>query len=212
MPSEYALPVRYVLYTHYPEGDDFNQWKSGTVLPDLAGVKFLVRHLGGLRGLLAWPGYEGVLVLYYSPGLHECLDGIAHHESLEALERNCTELQFAKAVQDHFESVLNREYRELLPRLRFFTALDLYQVFGRITNSDIADRLKTSMVGDTKGIRYDSPKIIEAIVRLRLLGSGVPVFRVDYDVLFRGEENYNKKNLEFSSTLSSICRRSVISA
>jgi hypothetical protein len=204
MSTEYPLHVRYVLYTHYPEGNDFNQYRDyGTSPSELPGVRFLVKHLSGLHGLLTWPGYEGVLVLFYSPGLDECLDGIANHLSIARLKTTCKELEFVKTVHDYVDGVMSEEYKELLPRLRFFTALDLHNVFGRITNSDIADRLKTWMIGDTKGLRYDSPKIIEAIVRLRLLGSGVPVFRVDHDVLFRGEENWDKKNLEFSSTIGS---------
>ena len=209
MNADYALPVRYVLYTHYPEthhpeGNDFIHYRDHGVMPrDLPGVRFLVKHLAGLRGLLTWPGYEGVLVLFYSPGLGECLEGIANHVPIKSLRNTFRELEFGKAVADHLHSVISHEYPELVPRLRFFTANDLHKVFGRITNSDIADRLKVWMVGDTKGLRYDSPKIIEAIVRLRLLGSGVPVFRVDHDVLFRGEENWDKKNLEFSSTIGS---------
>jgi hypothetical protein len=204
MTAEYPLPIYYVLYTHYPELDDFNQYaKYGTPPGDLPGVDFLVQHLSGLRGLLTWPGYEGLLVLFYAPGLAECLRGIANQQTREQLIDTCKELEFADAVHKYIDGVMKQDYEELLPRLRFFTALDLHQVFGRITNSKIADRLKPRMVGDTKGLRYDSPKIIEAIVRLRLLGSGVPVFRVDYDVLLRGEENWDKKNLEFSSTIGS---------
>ena len=197
------LPIRYVLYTHYAEGNDFNDYSANkTLVGELSGVCFLVRHLSGLRGLLTWPGYEGMLVLFYAPGLDECLEGIANHKTLQELE-TCKRLAFAKAVHDYVDAIMNERYPDLLPRLRFVTALDLYRVFGRIRNSDIADRLRTWMVGDTKAMTYDSPKIVEAIVRLRLLGSGVPVFRVDHDVLLRGDENCDKKNLEFSSTVGS---------
>jgi len=198
------LSVRYVLYTHYPEGSDWEKYKELETPPDkLEGVQFLVRHLSGLRGLLTWPGYEGFLVLFYSPGLSECLEGIEEQQSIEELQETCKALEFAKTVHDYLNDLMRTEYQELLPRLRFITAIDLHKIFGRITNSAFADRLKGWMVGDTEGIRYDSPKIVEAIVRLRLLGSGVPVFRVDYDVLLRDKDNRDKKNLEFSSTIGS---------
>lgn len=204
MKPQYPLPVRYVLYTHYPHDNDWSEYRLRKTKPDkLEGVQFLVTHLSGLQGLLTWPGYEGLLVLFYAPGLAECLAGIAEHRSIEELERTCPALTFAKSVHNHIEGLLDTKYQELRSRLRFVTALDLHKIFGRITNSEIADRLRDWIVGDTGGMRYDSPKIVEAIVRLRLLGSGVPVFRVDYDVLLRGDENWNKKNLEFSSTVGS---------
>jgi hypothetical protein len=204
MKPEYPLPVRYVLYTHYSEGNDWKDYDSRNISPHkLDGVQYLVKHLSNLSGLLTWPGYEGLLVLFYAPGLHECLTGIAEHKPIEELQKTCKKLKFAKAVDDYLKDLMKQRYKDLLPRLRFITAIDLHGIFGRITNSEIADRLKAWIVGDTEGMRYDSPKIVEAIVRLRLLGSGVPVFRVDHDVLFRGEENWNKKNLEFSSTIGS---------
>lgn len=202
MLTEYPVSVRYVLYTHYPEGNDFREYRDNkTPTPELSGVKFLVDHLKGLRGLLTWPGYEGLLVLFYSPGLAECLAGIGAQTDVKVLEETCDELRFAKAVRDYLDEKMRQEFKELRPRLRFITALDLHRVFGRVTT--IGGFLQTWMVGDTEGIRYDSPKIVEAIVRLRLLGSGIPVFRVDHDVLFRGDENRHKKNLEFSSTIGS---------
>src|SRR5712692_10435737 len=142
----------------------------------------------------------------YAPGLAKCLDGIASRKSKEYLEQNCEELEFARAVDSYLQDLMKAEYKELVPRLRFVTALDLHKVFGRITNSELAGYLKVWIVGDAGRGTYDSPKIVEAIVRLRLLGSGVPVFRVDHDVLFRKEKNWGKKNLEFSSTIGSCVR------
>ena len=47
-------------------------------------------------------------------------------------------------------------------------------------------------IGDTSDIHYSTPKIVRAIVRLRLLGNGVPVFRVDWDVLFSEKTAVNQ--------------------
>lgn len=206
MTTENPTPVKYVLYSHYPEGSDLEHYRRGTSPDQLEGVQYLVRHFRGLRGMLTWPGYEGLLVLFYAPGFAKCLDGIANGKSAKDLVRDHEELRFARAVDDYVQEVMKKDFKETVPRLRFITALDLHKVFGRMKNSNVAQWLRSWIVGDvgdSEGVRYDSPKIVEAIVRLRLLGTGVPVFRVDHDVLFRREENWDKKNLEFSSTIGS---------
>ncbi len=205
MNSQESLPVRYVLYSHYPEDKDFeihrNENKKTHQLP---GVQALVSHFKNLTGLLNWPGYEGLLVLFYAPGLSNCLEGIANRKSETELVQSTEKLRFARAVETYLLELVKKDYVELSRRFRFVTALDLYRVFRRINNSEIAGNLQAWIVGeDPEALRYDSPKIIEAIVRLRLLGSGIPVFRVDHDVLFRRVENQDKKNLEFSSTIGS---------
>ncbi|MFH2057143.1 MAG: hypothetical protein ABIJ61_14390, partial [bacterium] len=63
-------------------------------------------------------------------------------------------------------------------------SLDLQVILGRV-NIIFAEKFRTYFVGPAKGIRYDTPKIVEAILRLRLLGNGVPVLRLDHDVIFR---------------------------
>jgi hypothetical protein len=205
MVTEDPIPVRYVLYSHYPEGNDFKDYSSGKNPSELTRVKLLVKHLTGLRGLLTWPGYEGLLVLFYAPGFAKCLEGIARGEDEITLVRTYQELEFARAVETYLNRLLGEKYRELLPRFRFITPLDLQRIFGRMNRKmwKITEQLQSWFVGRGEGVKYDSPKTVEAIVRLRLLGSGIPVFRVDQDVLFREKENWMKKNLEFSSTIGS---------
>ncbi|MGH9967757.1 MAG: hypothetical protein ACREBG_07955 [Pyrinomonadaceae bacterium] len=206
MSTKYPLPVRYVLYSHYPEGRDYERYCEGEAdVSKLDGVKYLVSHLAGLSGLLTWTGFEGLLVLFYSPGFAKVLEGIESREDEGALLRY-KELEFAKAVETYLKSELKKDYDSLLPRFRFVTALDLQRIFGRMYMKNITQPLRSWFFGqgeDEGGMKYDSPKTVEAIVRVRLLGSGIPVFRLDYDVLFRGAENSEKKNLEFSSTIGS---------
>jgi len=199
MTTQYPIPVRYVLYSHYPEGKDFDSYKPEKGPAELERVKSLVQHLPGLRGLLTWPGYEGLLVLFYAPGFAECLDGIAEGKDEETL-LEIPRLRFASAVQTYLKQLLEKD-RVFAPRLRFVTPLDLQKIFGRMKDWKMTDQLRSWFVGSREGGKYDSPKTVEAIVRLRLLGSGIPVFRLDHDVLFRGEDNWDKKNLEFSSTI-----------
>jgi hypothetical protein len=214
MSSPPPPPVKYVLYSHYNayEKEDFEAYKAQKDeeknVSKLKGVRFLVRHLAGLSGLLTWPGYEGLLVLFYAPGFAKALEGIGRQEDEATLLRH-PELEFAKAVEIYLKSKLKKDYKKLLPRFRFVTPLDLQRIFGRMYMKNITQPLRSWFFGqaDDEGegkaerMKYDSPKTVEAIVRLRLLGSGIPVFRLDHDVLFRGTENSRKKNLEFSSTI-----------
>ena len=185
---EAKLPVKYVLYAHYAnqEREDFKAWNDGRGTPakELKGVSFLLSRFRSLRSLLTSPGYEGLVVLFYAPGLTECFDGIG--ERREDLLKIHEPLRFAEAVSACVTEAL-RESSGLGPRLRFVTALDLYDIFQGVNALD-ADQLRWWFIGGTSEIDYDSPKIVEAIVRLRLLGNGVPVFRLDWDALFSGTD------------------------
>jgi hypothetical protein len=83
------IPVKYVLYTHYAnkEKQDFKCWNDGKGKPpaELDGIKFLISSVEELGDLLTSPGYEGLVVLFYAPGLAECLDGIEEGLSRDQL-------------------------------------------------------------------------------------------------------------------------------
>ncbi len=87
--------------------------------------------------------------------------------------------EFAKCVRGSLQDA------GLAGRIRFITSLDLQVILGRV-NALFSEKFKTYFVGAAQGIRYDTPKIVEAILRLRLLGNGVPILRLDHDVIFRG--------------------------
>jgi hypothetical protein len=187
------VPVKYVLYSHYAyqEADDFKDWKEHkTPCHQLKGVRYLVSHLKDLERLLTSPAYEGLLVLFYSPGFADSLDGIARSRAKDDLLHENEQIRFASEVSNHLSGVLRR-YSQLSERVRFVTPIDLYDIFGRMQWSK-KNNLRWWFVG--RKPTYDSPKIIEAIVRLRLLGTGVPVFRLDWDVLFR-RDNTNTPDL-----------------
>jgi hypothetical protein len=203
-----SIPVKYVLYSHFGhphETKDLEAWdhgkKEGTPCAELESVKFLVGHLIGLRQLLTHPAYEGILVLFFASGFAECLDGIAQgKKTRDELLAKCEKLEFADAVGRYVGSVLQTD-PEMASRLRFVTPLDLYDIFGRM-NWTVAQNLRWWFIGKSSTIRYDSPKIVESIVRLRLLGTGVPVFRLDYDVLFRDKENKALADLGMFGTVA----------
>ncbi len=188
--KHYTTPVRYVLYSHYGKDDGSDRrayvesGKDRSCIPDLPGVKYLVSHFRGLRELLTAPGHEGALVLFYAPGYREFLDGEARGRDPDALLQGEPALQFARDVQDHVRQELDRA--QLADRVRFITPLDFHVMLGRV-NAKFADKFTSLLVGDAEGTRYDVPKVPEAVLRLRMLGSGVPVLRLDHDVIFRGD-------------------------
>jgi hypothetical protein len=203
-----SIPVKYVLYSHfgYREAEDLKAWANGKGTPcdKLDGVIFLAEHLTGLRELLTSPAYEGVLVLFFAPGFAECLDGIAQGKKRDELLTEYEKLRFADAVGRYVGTIL-KQHGDLASRLRFVTPLDLYGIFGRM-NWAVAKDLRWWFIGKSAAIRYDSPKIVEAVVRLRLLGTGVPIFRLDYDVLFRGDDNKKLADLGMFKTVASCLR------
>lgn len=198
--------------------DWFKDWHK------LEGIQYLIQHFKELNNLLSSPAYEGLLVVFYAPGFPEFLNYMAKPEYRDALpaldavgeliekeqrkkhkEKEKQEeeiekykvavhkLEFAEAAKEYVAQEAQK-YGELASRLRFITPLDLYDVFGQVNWAE-AERLRWWFMGRTNDIRYDVPKIVEAIVRLRLLGTGLPVFRLDYDVLFRGCERDQGKGL-----------------
>jgi len=203
---EPSASIKYVLYTHYNnnEAKDFEAWASGTPCEKLKGVRFLTEHLKGLRELLTSPAYEGILVMFYAHGFSDCLDGIAAGKRRDELLNQNDRVRFAAEVSKSIVAIL-KNYGELHIRVRVVTPIDLYDIFGRM-NWSIAKDLRWWFIGKSQAIRYDTPKIVEAIVRLRLLGSGVPVFRLDYDVLFRGNENKDLPDLGLFKTVASCLR------
>jgi hypothetical protein len=179
------FPIRHVLYCHYGafEKDDFAEHGKGCPAAALPGVKHLQNHLQSLKELLTTPGHEGMLVIfYYAAGLPELVQGIEARLDKEQLLERWDCLRFAAGVADEVRKILAE--RGLADRVRFLTPVDLLVILGK-AHSTRAQDFHKYLIGSSDGIRYDTPKIVESIIRLRLLGNGVPVLRVDYDVPFR---------------------------
>jgi hypothetical protein len=199
MDKEKEASVKYVLYSHYSlhEKEDFDVYKKkkGRVKAnDLKGVSNLISYFRGLKELLSAPGHEGLLMLFYAKGFEQFLDAKGPRVSQKdqkVLIRSSMELRFAATVAKLVYSELVKA--KLADRIRFITALDLGIIIGRV-NEIFSGKFRMYFVGSERGIRYDSPKLVEAILRLRGLGNGVPVLRIDQDVIF-GDENKSKGDL-----------------
>lgn len=178
------VTVKYVLYSHYGayEQSDSVKFKNGTAIEDLEGIMHLEKHFRALKELLTTPGHEGLLVIFYAPGFAEFLSGIARGNTIENLIQKDPDLKFADAFSNCVQSKLKDA--KLSSRVRFVTSIDLEVIFGQV-HAIFAENFKKLFMGPAAGLRYDSSKIPEAILRLRLIGNGVPVLRLDHDVLFR---------------------------
>src|SRR6185295_13616273 len=190
--SNDTFPVTYVLYSHFSEKEaaDFTAFQKAKqdglegerldqFMHTLGGIKTLTSYFRGLKELLETPGHEGIVLLFYASGIEELLDNLSKTKA--ELIRDHPKLQFASRFGATFLAAAKAQ--QLERRVRMITAVDLHDILGRIS-PDIAQKAHVNVVGPEAGIRYDVPKIPEAVVRLRSLGHGVPVLRLDQDVLF----------------------------
>ena len=206
------LPIKYVLYTHYShpaQQAEFNRWQqelgaNPEAVRELEVYRFLARHFRGLWELLGSSAYEGLLVIFFDPGFAACLEGIAQKRTRDELQNSIPALRFAEVFRAAMDEDM-RKHGRLRERVRIVTPLDLSDIFGRMDWTK-AEKLRWWFIGPTTSIRYDTPKIVEAIVRVRLFGSGVPVFRLDWDVLFQGEDDKEVVDLGLFKATASCLR------
>jgi hypothetical protein len=175
--------IQFILFSHYylEEDKDFEDHRKG-IAPPFRGVEALERFLPMLRDLLCGRAKKGILVLFYSHGWTKALrqlqrGGFLDQEAREAIDFGPI---FAAALR---AKLRERGFGDLSHRLRIVTAKNLLDFFSG-TQWDIAKNLDEWLVGESVKLSYDSPKLVDAVVRLRAIDSGVPVFRVDQDVLF----------------------------
>jgi len=181
-------PVKYAVFSHYStdESADFEAFKNRKPESGWPGFQKLVSRLDYLKLLLESSGLEGMLVLFYAPGYQYFLKSLAHADDSSAWKTDADVEESGKLTfAAEFQGKVMRELacRSLTYRIRFLIASDLGVILGRV-NAPAAEQFFNFFVGALAGIRYDAPKVLEAIVRLRLLGGGIPVFRADQDVLF----------------------------
>ena len=77
-----------------------------------------------------------------------------------------------------------------IPRVRLVTAKDLYPIVNNLRGDKLgheATRLRRFLVSEDEGVRYDTAKVVEALIRIRHVGSGIPVIRIDWDALLNQE-------------------------
>lgn len=215
--------IHYVLYVHFNEKkekdlekvkgklagldwDSFNNSKTKNYFfenIELDCIKRINRFKDDLKELLQKGQEGGVLILFYDAGLRDLLENIHpvkfdydkdSKDSKEEIKKNLfnqyENLKFGKVVGELIKKFAKDGLED---NIKILTSLDMVDIFTEM--SDVQE-LRDFFIGEPGNIGYDSPKIVDAIVRLRLLGSSIPVFRLDQDVLFPCEDEDIKKSYE----------------
>jgi hypothetical protein len=145
-----------------------------------------------IKNLLETKGKEGLLILFIDTGLQELLSMIHPiQRELGRFEAKQAKKELKKDFRKRSKNLrkgANRALsleKKLESNVRVLTALDLVDIFGEMYD---VENLKGFILGVHSEIRYDTPKFIEAIVRLRMIGSRVPVLRLDRDVIIPPEK------------------------
>jgi hypothetical protein len=176
---------KFVLYCHVVRDDERN----------------LLRIRKDIQQLLA--NNEGLLVLFIDEGLPDLL------RMIHPIKRELSRSEAKKEKQKLKDDLRNRSKslqegerfggnleRQLGSDVRVLTALDLVDIFGEMST---VEDLKKFLIGMKSEMRYDTPKFIESIVRLRMIGSRVPVLRLDRDVLIPPDKKrFDRGRLENS--------------
>nr|VFJ91038.1 MAG: hypothetical protein BECKLFY1418A_GA0070994_10146 [Candidatus Kentron sp. LFY] len=165
----------YVLYSHFclREGE----------------TDLIKEHLDNIKDILEDPKHPGMLVLFYDPSWLSLLNTVGH--DFDPMEFS-DEFSHAREFQKFVDKEANKDITNNGPRrIRLITVGDLYRIVNNLRGDRPgreATRLRRFLTGSVSGratgTRYDTSKVVEAIVRLRQIGSGIPVFRIDWDALF----------------------------
>ena len=157
---------KYILFSHLPKpADNFARLES---------------EAGKIATCLSLQHYNGVLVLFIDCGWHSLLNTIGRDFDPQKMAE---EFQEIKQFEDRAKAI-KKKHPTLHDRLRLVTAKTLNPILNNLRGGKPgleATRLKKFLVG--AGLRYDTTKVVEALIRIRHLGSGVPVLRVDWDAL-----------------------------
>lgn len=195
----------YILFTHLPA----KHWKH---LEDNAGD--LVQVLAG--------DPSGMLVIFNDEGWLSLLNTVGADFDPVKMGK---EFQRIRDLEERLKALIGKfpsAKEDDLSRLRLITAADLYPIVNNLRGNkpgNEASRLRQFLVSDEHGVFYDTAKVVEALVRIRHVGSGLPVIRIDWDALLNNKtlkeylkgslhsvidycEDYAKEPLIHSSMLS----------
>ena len=165
---------KYILFTHLPK-------------PFLErALKALENVADRLGACLNEPDAHGILVLFVDPGWLSLLNTIGTDFNPVKMAEEFGEIEKIKKRVN----TLLKDTPTLCDRLRLVTAETLYPILNNLRGGKPgleATRLKKFLAGTEPGVRYDTTKVVEALVRVRHLGSGIPVLRVDWDALLNDE-------------------------
>lgn len=183
LPDDRAMidfKIDYILFTHLPDED--KAWEA------------LSNQAERLADCLENVAAPGMLVVFVDVGWLSLLNTIGTDFDPVKMAQEFGRIVELKEKID----ALKKEHRKLERRLRLVTAETLYEILNNLRGDKpglAASRLKNFLVGNDPGVRYDTTKVVEAIIRVRHLGSGIPVLRVDWDALL-GKETLSGRLLD----------------
>ena len=169
------MKINYVLFTHLP--NNHKAWKA------------FEKNAKELGRILNHSNTPGMLAVFIDPGWVQLLNIIGQDFNPELLTKGFNAI---KESEDKFNAIIENN-PVLNGRVRLITAKTLYPILNNIRGNkpgSTAEKLKRYLVADNPGVRYDTTKVVEAIIRIRHLGTGISVLRMDWDALF------NKTTLE----------------
>lgn len=175
------ISVSYVLYSHYCPKDD--------------PIDFFRSHLAGLNRLLDNSRYPGILFLFYDPGWTSLLNTVGVDFDPDVFADEFARARYVQSMLHEVlaDSKMREAGRTLRDRIRILTASDLCPIINML-RGDLPGmeglRLRQFLDGSSRKLMYDSPKVVEAIIRIRHVGSGIPVLRLDWDALFNEDTLY----------------------
>ncbi|NTU53227.1 MAG: hypothetical protein HGA97_05905, partial [Chlorobiaceae bacterium] len=170
------MEINYVLFTHLPD-----EIRSYNVREDKAWPHF-EKFANKLGDLLSDQEASGMLMIFTEPGWLHLLNIIGQDFNPVRLAEDFVKI---KKREDDFHRIIDNS--SLKGRARLITAETLYPILNNIRGNksgETSANLKKYLVAEKPGVRYDTTKVVEAIIRIRHLGTGIPVIRMDWDALF----------------------------
>jgi len=186
------LKIKYILFCHYSDSEEEPSQK-------------LRRYRDQLKTILDDSNYPGLLILFWHPGWLELLNSVGAdfnpHTFAEEFKKSEDEQKAVKKVlgDSTVRVAAGCPAKTLADRVRFVTAGDLYEIVNNLRGDRPgleAKRLRRFLGGDVHCTLYDTTKVVEAIVHARHIGANVPIFRLDWDVLFNDENLSNGLRLQ----------------
>jgi hypothetical protein len=194
----------YMVFIHYSvkEGIDY-EWirQHKIVIKDKHLIDRLSNDICYLREVLSpqvdqngikWRGFA---FIFLDPGWTSLLK-IEKNWNLVRLILNLESIQ--KDIEDQLEESLQNSCRNTHTRERIITAGNLLDFLSMLAsgtegrfllNESKYEELYKMLVGGAPNLKYDAPKVIEAAIRIANIGSGIPLFRFDDDVIFYGQRS-----------------------
>lgn len=190
------------IFVHYALKKD-QDWKAlsdGNIKVTASGKKKLRKDLKLLANLLKFAnGWRGFAYLFLDPGWADLLDHPKKGWSLASLGAALA------GLQAEVDKLVGRQ------PVRLVTAARLIRIIGVLEANapSVSSRFSSFLLGHPGSLQYDSPKVVEAIIRIANFGRNMPVFRFDSDVLFGAGKHGKIWQRNTRSNIDKLCGRFV---